>query len=234
MQIEIALAWCRSPNGREWTAGKLYLKGAAPSAEEAYNILAQERRLSASSQATDDEGGEAVVRPTSNRQRRRSTVQIIVGRISRSFSASIENNASSCILNGFALEWSFDTVDSTRARWTLCTQSDHHKKLAEKAEELDSSATLGATTVLEKITQVQFFHPLFRKYSGARESPHTMTRRRLLPTSDSTRSSDNDHSCMMTTNFRLANGTKSACTTFAGTSLVGLKRSNAGPLEIAC
>jgi hypothetical protein len=78
----------------------------------------------------------------------------------------------SCALPGLVLQWSQKVSDQfIRARWTLCTESEYKQQAAAKAAEL-ASASSGeetATTAVEEVVQLQFFHPLFRKYDGACE-----------------------------------------------------------------
>ena len=190
------LAFCWPVIGKQWVAGKLYAKGTAPSLEVVYDTLVDEQHSSPRSQELEEQADEK--EPDSNgddrqgtsrtssgkakrtRSRRRSVTEMmkITDRVSGIFHTDSSNSTtdvakSSCILKGYALEWSQTMSNSdqyARARWTLCTETEHKTKVSNKAEELaklSEGKGTAATEVVEEIIQLQFFHPLFRKYDGS-------------------------------------------------------------------
>lgn len=193
-QVDVVLAFCWPVIGKQWVAGKLFAKGTAPSLEEVYDTLVdmqhssprelEEQADEKETDSTDDDRqGESRTssgKAKRTRSRRSSVTQLkmITDRVSGIFHSDSSNSTTdiaygSCILKGYALEWSQTISNSdqyARARWTLCTETEHKRKISNKAEELarlSEGQGVAATEVVEEIIQLQFFHPLFRKYDGS-------------------------------------------------------------------
>ena len=243
------LAFCWPVIGKEWIAGKLYAHGTAPSLGEVYDILEDQPRRSKENEEGVDEmdspgshKDDAGKRPEPTRKSRRLSLSELRDSVSvhifdKGNSNSISDTVTgSCTLRGLVLKWSQENPDSDhfiRARWTLCTESEHKQQAAAKAAELASapSGEEAATMVVEEIVQLQFFHPLFRKYDGACEFLRPFFSLCLLV--DPPR-----HGLLIATNvmirvvFRLAICTKSECSAATGASLVRRQRTKAWALEI--
>lgn len=205
------LAFCRPVIGKEWIAGKLYAHGTAPSLEEVYDFLEDQPRSSLRSE-DNEQGVDEMHSPESHRDTHKST-RSKTRRISVTdliFNKHSSNSNSDavfrrCILNGLVLQWSHENSASdqfTRARWTLCTESEYKQKAAAKAAESLASASPGegaaaATMVVEEIVQLQFFHPLFRKYDGACEYLQALLQCPSTCRSTSARSADSYNCCVI-------------------------------------